>query len=162
MRESSLLCGSLAYGSGSFQRCFDRNGYEHDCDDLDQVAGQEGDDAGSKRSAEGHSGLGHKPRCAKNVEHCGCKDHGDEHDNIFACAGSLSAEAVIEKAGDECHGDVADDVSACDTECDADTACPAREYGNAYAAEQNVDQLADGSEFSTQKDAGKQHRKSGQ
>ena len=84
----------------------------------------------------------------------------DKHDGVFADAGSVSSIEVIEKAGDKGHGDVSDDVTAGDAESDADAAGPAGKNGNTDAAEQYIDDLAEGSEFRTKEDPREENRES--
>ena len=154
-REASCilsLCNALAGGDGFLERDLDGRGDEHYCDDLDEITGQEGDDAGSQGGGKGHLGLDHEPCCSENVEDCGGKDHGDDHCGIFTSAGFVSAKAVVEKACNEGHRNVSDDVAACNTQGDTDAACPAGEYGNTDAAEQNVDELAESAEFRAEED----------
>lgn len=69
---------------------------------------------------------------------------------------------MVEKAGDKGHGDVSDDVAAGDAEGDANAAGPAGKNGNADAAEQHIDDLAEGSEFRAEEDPREENRESGE
>ena len=136
-----------------------RRGDEHDCDDLDEIAGQERDDAGCQRGGKGHLGLGHEPCGSDYVENCSGKDHGDEHYGIFASAGFISAKFVVEETRDESHRDVSNDITACDAEGNANPSGPAGKDGNADAAEQYIDNLAESSEFRAEEDSREENRK---
>lgn len=155
-----MLRGALARRNSPLERDLDGRGDEHDRDDLDQIAGEERNDAGSQGSGQGHSGLSYEPGCAENVENGSGKEHGDKHDGVFADAGSVSSIEVVKKAGDKGHGDVSDDVTAGDAESDADAAGPAGKNGDTDAAEQYIDDLAEGSEFRTKEDPREENRES--
>ena len=156
-RSRSLLqifsCSTLPCRNSFLDGNLDWRSYEHDGDDLDEIAGEEGDDTGGHGGAEGHSGLGHEPGSSENVEDCGGQDHGDEHNGVFKDAGSIPSVPVVDQADNKCHRDVTDDVAAGDAHGDADAACPACEYGNAYAAEKNIYELAEPAELRSQKDS---------
>lgn len=157
-----ILNSALARGDGFLERDLDGRGDEHYCDDLDEITWQEGNDAGSQGGGKGHLGLDHEPCCSENVEDSGGKDHGDDHRGVFTSAGFISAKFVVEEPGDESHRDVSDDVAARNTEGDADAACPAGEYGNTDAAEQNIDELAESAEFRSEEDPREEDCKGGQ
>ena len=147
-----ILNSALARRDGFLERDLDGRGDEHHCDDLDEITGQEREGAGSQRGSEGHLGLDHEPCGSENVEDCGGKDHGDDHCGVFTSAGFVSAKAVVEKACYEGHRDVSDDVAARDAEGNANPSGPARKDGNAYTAEQYVDNLAESAELRTEED----------
>ena len=145
-REASCICashGALACRNGSLERDLDGRGDEHDCDDLDEIAGQERDDAGCQRGGKGHLGQGHEPCGSDYVENCSGKDHGDEHYGIFARAGFVSAKFVVEETCDESHRNVSDDVAA----------------GDAYAAEEYVNKLAESTGLCSEEDPREENRK---
>ena len=80
------------------------------------------------------------------------ENHGDEHCGVFTSAGFISAKFVVEETCDKRHRDVSDDVAARDAEGNANPSGPARKDGNAYTAEQYVDNLAESAELRTEED----------
>ena len=114
---------------------------------------------GCQRGGKGHLGLGHEPCGSDYVENCSGKDHGDEHYGIFASAGFISAKFVVEETRDESHRDVSNDITACDAEGNANPSGPAGKDGNADAAEQYIDNLAESSEFRAEEDSREENRK---
>ena len=60
-----------------------------------------------------------------------------------ASAGFISAKFVVEETRDESHRDVSNDITACDAEGNANPSGPAGKDGNADAAEQYIDNLAE-------------------
>ena len=157
-----LLRGALARRNSPLERDLDGRGNEHDRDDLDQIAGEERNDTGSQGSGQGHSGLSYEPSCAENVENGSGEEHRDKHCGVFTDAGSISSVEVVEKTCDEGHGDVSDNVAAGDAEGDANAAGPAGKNGNADAAEQYIDDLAEGSEFRAKEDPREENREGGE
>ena len=164
-REASCICslnGALACRNGSLERDLDGRGDEHDCDDLDEIAGQERDDAGCQRGGKGHLGQGHEPCGSDYVEDCGGKGHGDEHNDVFARAGFVSAKFVVEETCDESHWNVSDNVAAGDAEGNANPPGPARKDGNAYTAEEYVDKLAESTGLCSEEGPREENRKGGE
>ena len=147
-----ILYSALARGDGFFERDLDGRGDKHYCDDLDEISGQERDDAGCQRGGKGHLSLDHEPCGSENVEDCSGENHGDEHCGVFTSAGFISAKFVVEETCDKRHRDVSDDVAARDAEGNANPSGPARKDGNAYTAEQYVDNLAESAELRTEED----------
>ena len=151
---------SAAVRNCLFYSRFNRNCDKHYSCDLDKIAGQEGNYAGCQGSAQCHLCLCHEPGSTEYIEDCCGEEHGDEHNGIFADAGGVSAITVVEETCYESHGDVADDIAACDAKSDAEAAGPPCEYGNSDAAQEHVDQLAEGAELSAQKDSREQNGES--
>lgn len=147
-----ILNSALARRDGFLERDLDGRGDEHHCDDLDEITGQERDDAGCQRGGKGHLSLDHEPCGSENVEDCSGENHGDEHCGVFTSAGFISAKFVVEETCDKRHRDVSDDVAARDAEGNANPSGPARKDGNAYTAEQYVDNLAESAELRTEED----------
>ena len=159
---ASCICslyGALACRNGSLKRGLDGRGDKHYCNDLDEISGQERDDAGCQRGGKGHLSLDHEPCGSDYVEDCGGKGHGDEHNDVFARAGFVSAQFVVEETCDESHRNVSDDVAAGDAEGNANPSGPARKNGNAYTAEEYVDELAESAELRAQEDPREEDRK---
>ena len=90
-----ILNSALAHGDGFLERDLDGRSNEHDRDDLNEITGQERNDASGQGGSEGHLSLSNEPRSADKVEGCGCKNHGDDHCSVFAGAGFVSAKAVV-------------------------------------------------------------------
>ena len=80
------------------------------------------------------------------------KGHGDEHNDIFARAGFISAKFVVEETCGESHRNVSDDVAAGDAEGNANPSGPAGKDGNADTAKEHVDKLAESTELRAEED----------
>ena len=71
----------------------------------------------------------------------------------------VSAKFVVEETCDESHRNVSDDVAAGDAEGNANSSGPAGKDGNADAAEQYIDNLAESAELRAEEDSREENRK---